>query len=32
MTRDGEDAFSDRDLLALAPTLLATARYLVRSE
>lgn len=32
MTRDEVDAFSDRDLVALAPTLLAAARYLVRSE
>lgn len=32
MVRDEEDAFCDRDLVALAPTLLATARYLVRSE
>lgn len=32
MTKDEVDAFSDRDLVALAPTLLAAARYLVRSE
>jgi RNA polymerase sigma-70 factor (ECF subfamily) len=32
MTRDEAEAFGDRELVAVAPTLLATARYLSRSE
>ncbi len=32
MTRDEADAFGDRELLAVAPTLLATAPYLARSD
>ena len=32
MTRDDADAFGERELVALAPALLAAARYLVRSD
>ena len=32
MTRDDADAFAERELVAVAPTLLAAARYLVRSD
>jgi RNA polymerase sigma-70 factor (ECF subfamily) len=32
MTRDEAEAFGDRELVAVAPTLLATARYLSRSN